>query len=92
MKARRLPRSMYIFGGGSDIVVPAPYYKFDTKGLSRDAVSRVIEYNPLMLATHSQALIQTRSDCQYSFVSISIMVNLPCHPAPVSIAHTLQNF
>jgi hypothetical protein len=47
---------LHIFGGGADIVVPSPYYKFDTKGLSKDAVSRVTEYNPLMLAAHSQVM------------------------------------
>lgn len=47
---------LHIFGGGSDIVVPSPYYKFDTKGLSKDAVSRVTEYGTLTLAAHSQVM------------------------------------
>ena len=47
---------LHIFGGGSDIVVPSPYYKFDTKGLSRDAVSKIVEYGSLTLAAHSQVM------------------------------------
>ncbi len=47
---------LHIFGGGSDIVVPSPYHKFDTKGLTKSAISRVIEYAPLTLAAHSQVM------------------------------------
>ena len=45
---------LHMFGGGDDIVVPSPYYKFDIKGLVKDAVNRITEYPSLKLAAHSQ--------------------------------------
>jgi hypothetical protein len=56
IRARVMDRisELHIFGGGSDIVVPSPYYKFDTKGLSKKLMGKVTEYPIFRLAAHSQ--------------------------------------